>query len=1097
MKLTLHSDWNEFQGDSEPTPPPSSPKPASKEAGGKRQNDRPAAKRRKLHAKLEDKRIEAVADVAEKATPIPGVTGISDERPKNESKKRRRPDRTHSSPADKKKTRQKPPLPESLGIYAVYDSSGNEQISPDNNSMNVGEGQGKNVREQPRPSPTPSGAASRPHKPPLPKTLGIYAIYDSSGNEEIPPSLAAVEDGSGHDKMHRGRPGSKLFEQATGNALGPASILIKDEAPAVDKHRDLQHGSTPPASGKTVKRGRGGPKGDLRIQTIQAVSSEPSSSAADTIFDWPGESIHPQAPVKVERRGKEKRRVSPPSTSSAASQSNDLSRKKRRIDFDSSTTSDESMSKNESERDSTSPAAPVEFKDAGLVRELHWTKNQPTLKDWAKNLSENPNLSHPIHNPISPRKKRAQTRRVVEERQTDTNDLSRIGTEKGFAKTVAKRTIPSVNSRREASESNTSSIQLSLSSDGDSRDQNGSVLRKSAPSTQKNGTERYSVVNDPAGNQRFICKVCHVVIKEERHMIKHLERPHIHDNLVECQECGNKYRNSKALMEHQQESHGQGAGSEGRTGQFQDWEVKKLNRYRDNFCEEFDITLQEFNEMMTATHDRQNWSYHGISRHEFLERYFAVLPHRNKRSMQRYRTLHFQNIPSKQEWTEDDDNDLEHLFQKLGPQWKEIGRRLTRDADAVRQRWKNRLKYRDTRVDGGWTRQEHEMLKDTVAQVQKMGRPDEGLKISWTAVSNKMGNIRTAQQCANHWADMHRKPKSTGRRSTVMSVKESRTTISDKYVRDSDTSGNESGVVETITSAARDRRSLHTAKTPESRRPIPKAPARLLKDRHAPIQTNQPMTDTPKETMSLSQAFQETQANISPLCGSIRPEKGRLTPIPDRPSPDIRVRHRPLSRETEEKGAELDGLSRLKIEQDQEDDTLTSAGAKHAQRERSRDFMTPSSTSSETTSSSGRSESDSSSHTDQRMNETKTNPRVIHPIPTPASQTQAQRTLKSRPSDLASLSSESTSSSGTTSATGDSSSSTSSDSESEQMKQESELDSGSDDEDDEMVADTKEDFMANILALSQARRRAVKAKMEDVQESTSSSGTDSDSGSDR
>ncbi|KAK5075137.1 hypothetical protein LTR64_001342 [Lithohypha guttulata] len=193
----------------------------------------------------------------------------------------------------------------------------------------------------------------------------------------------------------------------------------------------------------------------------------------------------------------------------------------------------------------------------------------------------------------------------------------------------------------------------------------------------------------------------------------------------------------------------------GETGRMSDEEVHILLSWRDSFCEEHGLSHHEFNEMMEVSCHRgtTSWRYNFINKDEFMRQYYDQLPHRNRRSLLRFRERRFQNV-ERGSWTEDDNKELRQLVAQFGPKWVEIGRMMGRTADDVSQRWRHRLNYGHEMRSGEWTDDEMQQLENEVeafAVSKNTTTDDTDLVIPWQAISTKLGNGRTAQQCANRW----------------------------------------------------------------------------------------------------------------------------------------------------------------------------------------------------------------------------------------------------------------------------------------------------------------------------------------------------------
>lgn len=198
------------------------------------------------------------------------------------------------------------------------------------------------------------------------------------------------------------------------------------------------------------------------------------------------------------------------------------------------------------------------------------------------------------------------------------------------------------------------------------------------------------------------------------------------------------------------------ASKSGVTGKFTEDEIQTLNAWRDSFCKENNLTAYEFNEMMqnTASVSKLDWRYGWITKADFMQQYYEQLPDRNRRSMIRFRERNFVNA-DKTPWTDEHDNELRQLVAEHGTKWVEIAQIMGRTQDAIHQRWRHKLNYGEKpALMGEWTTEEVQKLEDEVTAFARMKHTtpdDEELQIPWVAISKKMGNGRTAQQCSNRW----------------------------------------------------------------------------------------------------------------------------------------------------------------------------------------------------------------------------------------------------------------------------------------------------------------------------------------------------------
>jgi len=561
-------------------------------------------------------------------------------------------------------------------------------------------------------------------------------------------------------------------------------------------------------------------------------------------------------------------------------------------------------------------------------------------------------------------------------------DLGGNANEGGLATTVARRDFPGRGNRTKD--------KVPVSEDSD---KSASSSENAGPDTDSESSrlgldykEAATSIQDSKISKRHLCKTCHRTFKTARILRLHWSHEGIHDNLLKCSDCSDTFFSATALAKHRRKkSHGGGTGggtgSEGRKGPFGADEVWKIEEWRDSFCAEFKIDRTVFNDMMAASCRKgrdTSWNWNFILKQDFLEQYNSLLPNRNRRSMLRYRERNFQNVETSKVWTKDDDDELENLVKELGTKWIEIGQRLTRTSDAVSQRWRNRVQHRHKMNGGDWRAQETELLKTAIVKLKtRLGVPlDESsdYRIAWSQISNEMGNIRTAQQCSNHWkwlAQEHRfseraqkvpkgfddggelKAKGKGKRRSEGARRgrpPSKAAISDEYIKESDEEGEgereaaNGDEQEESESDVQESRSKSAERTKQQRRDLPKVAESSLQgsvmltkkgvhslpdSQNTGSGTPRPpynllTTRTPAQDMTLSQAFGHTQANTSALRGSGAGGKEVVEVTdsqdrPERPSPAIKVRLRAGAvEEEEEEDEEVKDKDRVVADSDNE-----------------------------------------------------------------------------------------------------------------------------------------------------------------------------------
>ena len=349
-----------------------------------------------------------------------------------------------------------------------------------------------------------------------------------------------------------------------------------------------------------------------------------------------------------------------------------------------------------------------------------------------------------------------------------------------------------------------------------------------------------------------------------------------------CAECAEVFHTRRLLKEHGQDTgHVIETFRTEVTGRFSDDEVQRLEKFKENFCRIYEITGHQFNDMMTDSCRRgpnQPWSYDFISKQDLIQEYLDVLPNRNRKSMSRFRERNWQNATGNKDWTTEDDEQIIKLVGELGTKWVEIGQALTRTQDAVQQRWKKYLQYRDTRKGGYWSPEETEILERSVAGAKKRSGLSQNSstdkRIAWSLVSNALNGARTPKQCADHWQSLQESRERKGREGSAAKTpktgaKKRRKQLSTAYVEDS-----EKEIEQEDQTRSLSENSEQVDDSGQQSNQSPELPPILSKK-------------TPNKITTLSQAFANTQANTSALRRSQRHSHVEMS---DRPSPELSMR---------------------------------------------------------------------------------------------------------------------------------------------------------------------------------------------------------------
>jgi hypothetical protein len=199
-------------------------------------------------------------------------------------------------------------------------------------------------------------------------------------------------------------------------------------------------------------------------------------------------------------------------------------------------------------------------------------------------------------------------------------------------------------------------------------------------------------------------------------------------------------------------------------------ELEKIESYKVTFCNWHHISGLTFDELVHhSERGSQDWPLPTttVSKSEFWDEIYALLPGRDRRSVYRFMRRHFQGSTQRaHDWSPEQDEELIELHAQHGPKWTYIGKLVGRSDDDVYQRWKNRLKYKDTMNRGAWSAEETKVFLEAMQSVweslsctlgkedrrKSLGKDfyemDESL-VPWAIISASLDNKRSEQQCSD------------------------------------------------------------------------------------------------------------------------------------------------------------------------------------------------------------------------------------------------------------------------------------------------------------------------------------------------------------
>ncbi|BFZ56903.1 RNA polymerase I enhancer binding protein [Savitreella phatthalungensis] len=167
------------------------------------------------------------------------------------------------------------------------------------------------------------------------------------------------------------------------------------------------------------------------------------------------------------------------------------------------------------------------------------------------------------------------------------------------------------------------------------------------------------------------------------------------------------------------------------------------------FCQDRQLTLEEFRVAMGSADSKKS-----AERSQVYQLLYDALPNKSRTKIRAVfrRTYH---PYERGKFTAEEEELLRQLVEELGQNFREIGQRLSRFPEDVRDHWRNKL----TNIGAGrklnkgiWTVEEERKLREAVFEAIKPS-PDDGRPMfdtTWELVSAKVGT-RGRVQCRDHF----------------------------------------------------------------------------------------------------------------------------------------------------------------------------------------------------------------------------------------------------------------------------------------------------------------------------------------------------------
>ncbi|KAI4744261.1 hypothetical protein E4T50_05338 [Aureobasidium sp. EXF-12298] len=185
-------------------------------------------------------------------------------------------------------------------------------------------------------------------------------------------------------------------------------------------------------------------------------------------------------------------------------------------------------------------------------------------------------------------------------------------------------------------------------------------------------------------------------------------------------------------------------------GPFTPVECDMIETHMVDFCRQNELSRDQLIAMIQASSREMSKVY--------VELATEILPHRNRRAVQRYCRRHYNNF-QRGRWTDEQDELLRAAYAETPNKWVKIGERVGRMPEDCRDRWRNHVSL-DQRHTDVWTQDEEHRLAAAVSECLRavqasmettLSRDQEDDFIAWNVVVQKMNGSRNRLQCSMKW----------------------------------------------------------------------------------------------------------------------------------------------------------------------------------------------------------------------------------------------------------------------------------------------------------------------------------------------------------
>ncbi|KAF9055505.1 hypothetical protein BDZ89DRAFT_937914 [Hymenopellis radicata] len=181
-------------------------------------------------------------------------------------------------------------------------------------------------------------------------------------------------------------------------------------------------------------------------------------------------------------------------------------------------------------------------------------------------------------------------------------------------------------------------------------------------------------------------------------------------------------------------------------GKFSVLEEQQLNSAIEQYCQSKGLSEDQLHDIIFPKDERNR-------ENAFWSEITSAVPQRPIIAVYHHVRRSHHPLRLQGKWTPEEDSRLRTAVMHYGQQWQKVSADVGRGGADCRDRYRNHIVNKDTRVFGSWSKEEEENLTRIVTEMTLEQGRDADNDIFWGVVAQKMGGKRTRAQCRIKWTD--------------------------------------------------------------------------------------------------------------------------------------------------------------------------------------------------------------------------------------------------------------------------------------------------------------------------------------------------------